>query len=203
MAEIKIKIAGVILAAGAGRRMGGAEGTKLLLPFRDVPLLSHVVRKALVVCDPVLAVVGCNARQVTSTLNGINARLRIVHAHDWHEGQSRSLRAGLAALEPDVAGVLVFLGDQPLIRSNTSAALAAMFRNHPDSFIAPCHEGKRGNPVCIPRTWFSRVMNLQGDTGARCVLNHPDAMLRLVQVDDPGVLRDIDSPEDYNALRDI
>ncbi|GAB6058763.1 nucleotidyltransferase family protein [Desulfonatronum parangueonense] len=196
-----IKIAGIVLAAGAGRRMGGEEGTKLLLPFRGNPLLAHVVRKALAVCDPVLAVVGSNARQITTVLNGIDVRLRIVHAKDWHEGQSRSLRTGLAALESDIAGALVFLGDQPLVRHDTLKALTAMFRTHPESFIAPCHNGKRGNPVCIPQLWFSRVMDLQGDTGARLLLEHPEARLRLVEVDDPGVLQDVDTVADYKVLQ--
>ncbi len=195
-----VKIAGIILAAGAGRRMNGDEGSKLLLPYRDEPLIANVARKALVVCDTLLAVVGCNARRVVSTLKSIHPDLRIIHASDWHEGQARSLRAGLAALD-DEDGALVFLGDQPLVRHDTLAALTATFQRHPESFVAPVHQGRRGNPVCIPRAWFARTRALQGDTGARLLLEHPESRLRLVEVDDPGVLQDVDTFADYQILQ--
>ncbi len=204
MNQSKINIAGVILAAGAGRRMGGGLGGKLLLPYRGAPLVVHVLRKALAVCDPVVAVTGCNAEAVAQVLREQAPGLRFAHAPDWRAGQARSLRAGLKSLEgdmaADIAGVLVFLSDQPLVRMETLETLAASFRDHPEDFVAPRYRGKRGNPVCIPRAWFARVMALEGDVGARPLLDHPDARLRLVDVDDSGVLRDVDTVEDYHEL---
>ncbi|WP_052812832.1 nucleotidyltransferase family protein [Desulfonatronum thioautotrophicum] len=204
MDTTRIKIAGIVLAGGAGRRMGGGHGGKLLLPYRSEPLVVHVLRKALAVCDPVVAVTGCNADAVAHALRELTPGLRIVHAPDWQAGQARSLRAGLDALvldaTQDIAGALVFLGDQPLVRVETLEALAAVFRDHPRDFVAPRYHGKRGNPVCIPRAWFARVMALEGDVGARPLLDHPDARLRLVDVMDSGVHRDVDTLEDYHAL---
>lgn len=193
-------IAGIILAAGAGRRMDGGRGAKLLLPYRGAPLVAHVARKALASCDTVLAVVGCNAEQVGPVLQKVGVGLQIIHAATWHEGQAASLRAGLAALDAETAGALVFLGDQPLVRRTTLAAVATAFRADPGAFVAPCHQGQRGNPVCIPRAWFARAMAEQGDKGARLLLGHPEARVRLVEVFDPGVLRDVDTSEDYQAL---
>lgn len=207
MNQSKIKIAGVILAAGAGRRMGGGFGGKLLLPYHGEPLVSHVARKALAACDPVVAVTGCNAAEVGCALKTVDSTLRIIQATDWSRGQARSLRAGLAALVDverkeggDVFGALVLLGDQPLVGLETLKALTAVFRDHPRDFVAPRHRGKRGNPVCIPRAWFARVMGLVGDVGARSLLDHPDARLCLVDVADPGVLQDVDTQEDYHAI---
>ena len=205
MNQTKIKIAGIVLAAGAGRRMGGEPGSKLLLPYLGEPLVVHVARKALAVCDPVVAVTGCNAEAVALALRETaSAGLRIAHAPDWREGQACSLRAGLEVLASemaeDIAGVLVFLGDQPLVCLETPKALTAMFRDHPRDFVAPRHHGRRGNPVCIPRAWFARIMGLEGDVGARVLLDHPNARLRLVDVDDPGVLRDVDTINDYHEL---
>jgi molybdenum cofactor cytidylyltransferase len=204
MNQTKIKIVGIVLAAGAGRRMGGEIGKKLLLPYLGEPLVVHVARKALKVCVSVVAVTGCNAEAVAQTLRESVPGLRITHAPDWLEGQALSLRAGLKVLEQemieDVAGALVFLGDQPLARLETLDTLIATFRYNPEDFVAPRYRGKRGNPVCIPRAWFARVMALDGDVGARPLLDHPDARLRLVDVDDSGVLRDVDTVEDYHAL---
>ncbi|TVQ98887.1 MAG: nucleotidyltransferase family protein [Desulfovibrionales bacterium] len=205
MDTTRIKMAGIVLAAGAGRRMGGGLGGKLLLPYRSAPLVVHVARKALAVCDLVVAVTGCNAEAVALALRETTSvGLRIAHAPDWREGQARSLRAGLEALAlemaEDIAGALVLLGDQPLVRLETLEALAAVFRDHPRDFVAPRYRGKRGNPVCIPRAWFARVMALEGDAGARPLLDHPDAFLRLVDVMDSGVHRDVDTLEDYHAL---
>lgn len=204
MSQTKIKIAGIVLAAGAGRRMGGEPGSKLLLPYLDEPLVVHVARKAMMVCDPVTVVTGCNAEVVAQVLREQAPGLRIVHASDWRAGQARSLRAGLEALAlemaEDIAGALVFLGDQPLVRLEILEELTAVFRDHPRDFVAPRYRGRRGNPVCIPRAWFARVKALEGDVGARSLLDHPDVRLRLVDVDDPGVLRDVDTVKDYHEL---
>ncbi|PTN38016.1 NTP transferase domain-containing protein [Desulfonatronum sp. SC1] len=201
------KIAGLILAAGAGRRMGGGLGGKLLLPYRGEPLVVHVLRKALAVCDPVVVVTGCNAAEVGHALKDVDSTLRIIQATDWNRGQARSLRAGLAGLDDvekkeggDMLGALVLLGDQPLVRLETLTALAEAFRGDPRSFVAPRYDERRGNPVCIPRAWFPRVMTLDGDVGARALLDHSDACLHLVDVEDSGVLRDVDTVEDYQAL---
>jgi molybdenum cofactor cytidylyltransferase len=200
-------LSGLILAAGAGRRMGGGAGGKLLLPYRGEPLVVHVLRKALAVCDPVVVVTGCNSAEVRRALKDVDSTLRIIQATDWNRGQARSLRAGLAGLDDvemkeggDMLGALVFLGDQPLVRLETLTALAEAFRGDPRSFVAPRYDGRRGNPVCIPRAWFPRVMTLDGDVGARALLDHPEARLRLVEVTDSGVHRDVDTLEDYHAL---
>ena len=112
--------------------------------------------------------------------------------------QSDSLRAGLAAVEPQAPGAMVLLGDMPRVRPELVLRLARAFV--PGHFLVPRCQGLTGNPVVIPREWFSRMDQVHGDTGARPMLASPDAAILYADVDDDAVLRDVDTPEDYAAL---
>jgi molybdenum cofactor cytidylyltransferase len=199
-----VSIAGIVLAAGAGSRMAGRPGAKLLLPHEGEPMAARVAGLALGVCDPVVGVVGCNGAAVAEAMRAAGLEA-IVTNPDWAGGQSTSLRAGLAAvlaMSTELQGALVLLGDQPLLRPSTLQALIAAARAEPEAFVAPRFGGRRGNPVCIPAGWFDRAMGLHGDVGGRELLADPAARLVLVDVNDPGVLRDVDTRADYDALGD-
>lgn len=197
----------VVLAAGLSSRMGCP---KLLLPFRGRPLIAHALALALR-CGPpgpVIAVLGPHAPAALYETVREDSRILTVCAEDAAMGQTASLRAGIGcALEEEarkgerLAGICVLLGDQPLVADRTVYRLIAALHETPDAFIVPVFHGCRGNPVVIPRVFFMRAMALRGDTGARPLLVASDTRVRRVFVDDPGVLRDVDTPEAYAALQ--
>jgi|CXWL01.1.fsa_nt_gi molybdenum cofactor cytidylyltransferase len=188
------EVGAVVLAAGGSTRMGGSQ--KLTALLDGVPLVTRAVDAALAarVRRPVVVVTGHRGAEVRAALAG--REVTFVANPAWETGLASSLRAGLAALPAEVEGALVCLGDMPRVQPSTLDALATAF--DPASgvtLVAPSHDGRRGNPVLFGRCHFAEMAALAGDTGARALLEHHTAPLRTVEVDDPGVGLDVDTPE--------
>jgi molybdenum cofactor cytidylyltransferase len=192
------RLEAIVLAAGAGRRFGGA---KLTAPWRGGRLLDSALEAAFaapvwrvtVVTGADLAVEDCVRRWAHG--KGLAGRLNLVHAADHDEGMGASLRAGVAALAQDCAGVFVFLGDMPLIPASVPPLLAAALTSG-SLAAAPAFNGRRGHPVLFAAALFPALARASGEEGARKVLADLGPRLALVEVTDPGVLLDVDTPED-------
>jgi CTP:molybdopterin cytidylyltransferase MocA len=183
--------AGLLLAGGAGRRMGRP---KALVELHGEPL----VRRALRVlagggCEPLLVVVGAATADVRAVLPpGVPS----VEAADWAEGMGASLRAGLAALallDPVPDAALVHLVDLPGVTSDAVARLAA--HPAPDALRRASYGGRAAHPVLIGRShWTGVLAAATGDAGARAYLaGHP--ALELVECGDVADPDDVDTPE--------
>jgi molybdenum cofactor cytidylyltransferase len=192
------QVAGIILAAGAGERMGGQ--VKLLLPWRGEPLVRTVARTALEGgLKPVVVVTGAHADEIETALNGLEVEL--AHNPDWQAGQSTSVRVGVDALPGETGAVVFLLGDQP---QTPSALLMALMDEHARSLaaiVAPVVGSRRANPVLFDRDIFTDLHNLQGDAGGRQLFErhgvHP------ISWEDERQLWDVDTPEDYQRLLGI
>jgi molybdenum cofactor cytidylyltransferase len=193
----------IVLAGGAGTRFGGA---KLTHPWRGGMLIDGAlaaafaapVRSVTVVTGAdgkVEAAVRAFAEQV-----GEPHRLRIVHCPEHAEGMGATLRAGIASLPPDAAGVFVFLGDMPAIPQAILPSLAAALAGAPAA--APAFESQRGHPVLFSAALFTELRALTGDEGAREVLHRLGTRLALVPIGDRGVLFDVDRPADVDDSPD-
>ena len=123
----------------------------------------------------------------------------MVHAADHAEGMAATLRAGIAALPPAAEGVLVFLGDMPVVPPGISAALAAALEAGAPA-AAPLFQGRRGHPVALSRPLFPQLLALTGDQGARAILDALGDRLATIPCDDPGVIIDVDRQDDLPAL---
>ncbi|MCX4749820.1 nucleotidyltransferase family protein [Kitasatospora sp. NBC_01287] len=186
-------VAGLVLAAGGGRRLGGRP--KALLPFHGRPLVEHAVRTVRDGgCSPVLVVLGAARDQVLATagLDGCT----VLANPDWAQGMGGSLRAGLAALPADCSGVLVSLVDTPGV---TPAAVARLLAAHRAgaALAAAAYQGRRGHPVLIGAAHLAEAAaGARGDAGARSLLTDRQAELLLVECGDIAVPDDLDTPAD-------
>jgi molybdenum cofactor cytidylyltransferase len=186
-------IGGVVLAAGEGSRFGGP---KQLAELGGRPLLEHVLEAAAAVpaLDRVVLVLGARADEIVARVDSHGAQA--VVCEGWSEGQAASLRTGLAALD-DLDAALILLGDQPGV---TAAAIEAVLAHFDGTHaVRAVYDGSPGHPVILTRELMRRAMELEGDLGARELLE--DARVRKVEVAHLCRPRDVDTPEDLEALR--
>ena len=186
------RIYAIVLAAGSGSRFGGG---KLRAPWRGGALLDGALDAAFAApVHTVYVVVGADPA-VAAVASARGAQ--IVESRDHALGLSASLKAGVAALPEDAAGALVLLGDmpdvphavlQPLVAAVEAGALAAV----------PVFEGRVGNPAALSATLFPKVMALQGDRGARALIEGLGEALVPIPAPDAGILFDVDRPDDLH-----
>ncbi len=168
---------------------------KPLVELDGRPLLAHVLDavRASDVGETVV-VLGFEADRVRSAVPLGEAR--VVVNPGFRDGMSSSLRAGVAALDPSSRAFFVVLGDAPFVRSSTYAALRAARARTGARIVLPTYRGVRGNPVLIDRTLETEVDRISGDRGCRALhQRHPEETVE-VPVDDPGVVVDLDTPDD-------
>jgi len=182
-------IGGVVLAAGAGRRFGSA---KQLAPFQGRPLLEHALlaMSGAALLDVRVVVLGANAGEILAAVQRHGAEAVI--CPDWDDGQSASLRAGVAALAERAEAIVITLGDQPSIEPAAIDRVIAA-RDGRSVAVRATYGGRAGHPVLLERPLFERVAALHGDQGARSLLE--GAAVRLVECGDAGTDTDIDTPE--------
>ena len=183
-------IVGILLAAGAGRRFG-ADKLIHSLPNGDAVAV-RACRNLLAGTDNVLAVVRPGSEKLTALLQAEGAEVRV--CADAEQGMSASLVFGVRA-RPEAAGWLIALADMPWIAPATIRKVADTLRSGM-TIAAPCWQGRRGHPVGFSRILAPDLAALSGDEGAKTVIQAYLEHLHLVDCDDPGVLQDIDKPED-------
>jgi molybdenum cofactor cytidylyltransferase len=183
----------LILAAGSGRRFGS---DKRLAALPDgSPMLETATRHALASGLPVAVCLRPGEDTLAAALNALGAE--ILSCPGAAAGMGQSLAEGIARITWD--GALVALGDMPDILPATFCKAAA--RLVPGGICQPTWQGKPGHPVGFSRAWFAALGRLEGDTGARAILQQNGQAITRFTVDDPGILRDIDTPEDLVVLR--
>jgi molybdenum cofactor cytidylyltransferase len=151
--------------------------------------------------DEVVLVLGASAELIRRELPAaLLEGLRVTINENYASGMASSVRAGLAAASPGFEAALIVLADQPLVRPETMDQIVEQYCGSDAEIVVPYFEGSRGNPVLLDRAVFAEVMALEGDVGCRAIFpRHADGILR-VDVNDAGILTDVDSREDYERL---
>ncbi|MFZ5547224.1 MAG: nucleotidyltransferase family protein [Pseudomonadota bacterium] len=186
----------IVLGAGRGSRYTGARH-KLAEPLGDESVLCHTLRNALASGLPVIVV---TTSRLVDQAAGILAKRDIVVIGDAAGiapgGMGDSIAAGVSA-RPGAGGWLILPADMPLVRPATLAAVAAGLGPHPVAYAQ--YQGRRGHPVAFGAELFSELVRLSGEEGARRVLARFPG--QAIEVDDPGVLLDVDTEADLTMLR--
>ena len=189
-------IAAVILAAGASTRFGQP---KQLLDWNGLPLLAHVADVALSAgLTPVIVVLGCQAEAARAALGG--RPVQIVMNWRWQEGMSASVQVGLTTLPPETQAAIFLQCDQPLITADLLRTLATRFEETNAPIVHPTFAGQRSTPVLFARRLFPELAAVTGDEGGRSLIDRYATDVATVEVADPDVLADVDTPADYKRL---
>jgi len=188
------RIAGIVLAAGAGRRL---QQAKPIVEWKGQPLARYVIDAARQAgLHPIVVVLGAEASNIRSSL--AQDRVTFVENPDWDKGQSTSVRAGLDAVEANVEAAVFLLADMPRVSARTIRSLVEQHAQALPAIVAPVGAGRRGNPVLFDRVVFSELHALRGDQGGRSLL---DRWAWLPVDADPIEFFEVDSPDDLDTLR--
>ncbi len=186
------RIEGILLAAGESRRMGYP---KPLLRVGDETFLSRSARLMLAVVPRLIIVLGAHAERIRAAIPA-DPRIVAVDNPRWQAGQLSSLKAGLGAISPEADAVIVHLADHPLVLSSTFERVVAEFAAADGPIVIARHAGKRGHPVIFSAALMRELVDAPEEQGARSVVNRDSSRVVYVDVDDPGVNLDLDTPAD-------
>jgi molybdenum cofactor cytidylyltransferase len=194
-----VRAVAVVTAAGSAERFGGK---KLLTPIDGQPLLDHTIRALLDggVAE-VIVVVGRDARaELERDVNAmLDPRVRPVENPDPSRGMFSSIQEGIAQAQGDT--ILVMPGDMPFVSPDTVRAVIATHAGRP-AIVSPRYRGKRGHPVALPESLHDEICTANPRATLHDVI-HAHTDLRVdFDVDDPGVVRDVDRLEDLTRGRE-
>lgn len=183
------KVFGLVLAAGRSRRFG-VDKRRALLPCGR-SLLQASFDNAKAVFSDIWVVLRTDDDPAALR---VPDSVQVIRSPDADFGMGHSLAAGIEALQFTGAGaVAVLLADMPWISQDVLTGLARMA--DPERIALPCYQGRRGHPVIIGRRFWPELVRLTGDQGARAVIAEHAECVDVLECNDPGVLRDADTPE--------
>ncbi len=188
------RIAAIVLAAGRSERFGPQ---KLALSHSGVPLVQYALRAALGGCDgPVVLVTGHEARAVREAAGVLldDPRVDVVTNPDPGRGMGSSLASGIEAVDGDA--VMIFLADMPRVDADLASRVVDLYRRSAARVAAPLVEGRTGHPVILHADLFPALARLEGDRGARLIVERNAERTALLAGVDPATQRDVDTPAD-------
>jgi len=193
--------AGIILAAGASTRFGEP---KQLLRLKDKCLLEWVLDAALKSeLNRIVLVLGDAHQKILQAVGekSQHSKLLVVINPQYEKGQSLSLHKGLSKVKADFPAVMFLLGDQPMLNAATINILLERFWTDDKDICVPIYRGKRKTPAIFSRRFYTQLMDIKGDTGARQLIDdNPDRVLA-VEMDNPICFFDIDTQQDFESLK--
>ena len=191
-------IVGIILSAGESKRMGKP---KQLLPWGKTIILQQVIDNASASrLGKILLVLGYLADEIAGKIK-ISSKTRIVVNDDFKTGMSSSVKCGISNAPADAEAFMLLLGDQPFIGSGIINKLIDCYQTGKHGIIVPVYDGQRGHPVIFDSQYKKELLSID-EQGAKEVTEKHGPDIFEVHVDSPNVLKDIDTPQDYQNARD-
>ena len=190
-------ISALVLAAGESSRMGT---DKARLGYNNSTFLETILSTLAVAgIERVAVVLGHHAEQIRQSVKLGGAE--VVINPDYRLGQTSSLQMGLKALEsPELEAIVLCLVDHPVVSVQTLRRLVDAFGESRSPMVIPTHQGRRGHPVVIGRALFEELKSLGPDAGANTIVRKHHEATQFVELNDPGILLDIDDPQSYRRL---
>jgi molybdenum cofactor cytidylyltransferase len=200
LVNTRMKITALILAAGQSKRMGQP---KMLLPWGKTTVLGQVLQTLKRANVPDILVVTGAARTNIERICAAYETL-VSHNPDYTSGEMlASLQIGLAALRDKTSTetALIVLGDQPQVQEESVRAVVRRFLGTGASLIVPSYQMRRGHPWLVARPLWDEILQMQSPQTPRGFLNAHAAEIEYVDVNNPSILADLDTPEDYSKSK--
>jgi CTP:molybdopterin cytidylyltransferase MocA len=190
-------IAGIVLAAGEGKRIGK---TKALIEIDGISFLERVIVSLEESnCVPIVVVGGSKANDVEKLSSKLN--VDFIWNNNWRSGQFSSLKAGLSSLNPRPFGALITLVDHPFVTAGTYELLCKTFLTKPDTIVIPVYGKRKGHPIVIPAAITDEVLNAPDESNLRKIISSHQSLITKLPVDDPGILKDVDTINDLKEMK--
>jgi len=203
-------VSAVVLAAGMSTRMGR---NKLLLSFRDKPLVVHAVDTLLASkVGEIIVVLGHESEKVWDQLevyagqvaNGAQSgRVRLVENPDYRDGLSTSVRTGVQAVSPEAEAIMIYLADQPLLEPGDVDRIVEALdeaKARDKMIVVPFFKGERGNPVILDASLRDSILGIVGDIGCKGVIKRYPEKVYAIEMENDHVVRDVDDVQAYERL---
>lgn len=183
----------IVLAAGESKRMGSP---KMLLPYRGATIIETVIQNiASSSVEKILIVLGSDKDAILKLIS----EYPVMHCYnaDYKTGMLSSVKCGFSHLPDDYLAALVFPGDQPMIDAQVINIVINAWQETGKGIIIPTYRGKRGHPLLIDRKYTNEIMTLDESEGLRVLAQKNPEDVKEIETDNPLILKDIDTVEDY------
>lgn len=185
---------GIVLAAGSSRRM---KKQKLLLPFKGKTIIKTVIDNIIPALQTnIVVVLGANRNEISKEISKFQVKL--VENRNHLSGMLSSVICGIGSLPESSKAVLIYLGDQPQIETDVTFKVVDAYKKSGKGIVIPVYKGKRGHPVLIDMKYRSQIKQLDPEKGLRQLMEKFKADVYEIECGKPEILRDIDTPQDYN-----
>lgn len=186
------RLEGILLAAGESRRMGYP---KPLLKIDSRTFVEKIAASMLEVVPRLVIVLGAHATRIRTAIPS-DERIVIVENSNYMSGQLSSLKAGMEIIGPTTDAILIQLGDHPMVRGDSYRAVADSYQRARNPIVIARYAGRRGHPLIFDRSVFAELRAVPEGEGARYVVNADASRVLYVDLDDPGINLDLDTPDD-------
>ena len=193
-------ITAVILAAGASKRMGQP---KMLLPWGNGTVLTQVItvfQNAGI--EDILVITGGARQQVEELVSSLSVRTAYNENHTSGEMVS-SIQCGIKLLTSQTQAILIGLGDQPQVQEGSVRLVCEAYRALKSNLVVPSYQKRRGHPWLVAYPFWDELLAMKSPRSPRDFLNTHHDEIQYVEVNDPNILADLDTPEDYQRWRPL
>ncbi len=192
-------ISSILLAAGQSKRMSGEN--KLIKSVKGIPLIKCALNNILKShVNEIIIVLGYQNETIEKLIDK-TSRIKFVFNSNFESGIASSIKEGIKKLSKKTDSFFISLGDMPSINYDTYNQLIKCNKNK--KAIVPMFKGQQGNPVLFPKSFEEKLLSIQGDSGAKKILEINKKEVLYLEINDPGIIRDLDVPNDFNNLSKI
>ena len=186
-------ISAILLAAGQSKRMNGKN--KLTQEIQNIPLIKHSVKNILFSSVDELIVVLGYQKEIIGKIIDNHKKIKFVFNKDFRSGMASSIKVGLNHLSENTEAFLICLGDMPMVNSDVYNQLIR-YKNNKE-IIVPIYKGQQGNPVLFLKTMKEKIMEVNGDMGAKKIISLNSDKVFSLDVNDDSITKDFNTNEDF------